>query len=139
MIHPGRHIFIYGDRGVGKTWLAQTAAFEHQSAEQSPILLACDPSSGFYRIFRDLASKLLAIDPTATRAEARHFTAAIKSAVQDIEPHLKVTYHLATQKYSDEYEEVLWAVADHHELKRRSSAIFNSYTRIMRHRSGRTR
>jgi hypothetical protein len=73
-----------------------------------------------------------------TRAEARHFTAAIKSAVQDIEPHLKATYDLATQKYSDEYEEVLWAVADHHELKRRSSAIFNSYTRIMRHRAGRT-
>jgi len=73
-----------------------------------------------------------------TQAEARHFTAAIKSAVQDIEPHLKATYDLATQKYSDEYEEVLWAVADHHELKRRSSAIFNSYTRIMRHRAGRT-
>ena len=315
VIQPGRHIFIYGDRGVGKTSLAQTAAFEHQSAEQSPILLACDPSSGFYRILRDLASKLLAIDPTATKvttstkksagyspilsadaqnavergkipevqsinegvalvefvarrhsqspvavideferirdpvertlfadfikqvgdqsipitlvfcgvgaaleelldahhscyryltsielerlgydprfeiidaarnalelhvdettrfriaaisdgfphyvhliteklmwevyedplvltqAEARHFTAAIKSAVQDIEPHLKATYDLATQKYSDEYEEVLWAVADHHELKRRSSAIFNSYTRIMRHRAGRT-
>ena len=67
VIQPGRHIFIYGDRGVGKTSLAQTAAFEHQSAEQSPILLACDPSSGFYRILRDLASKLLAIDPTATK------------------------------------------------------------------------
>jgi uncharacterized protein len=33
VIQPGRHIFIYGDRGVGKTSLAQTAAFEHQSAE----------------------------------------------------------------------------------------------------------
>src|SRR5260370_13478433 len=64
VIQPGRHIFIYGDRGVGKTSLAQTAAFEHQSAEQSPILL---PSSGFYRILGDLPSKLLAIDPTATK------------------------------------------------------------------------
>jgi hypothetical protein len=47
--------------------LAQTAAFEHQSAEQSPILLACDALSGFYQILRDLASKLLALDPTATK------------------------------------------------------------------------
>ena len=31
-IQPGRHVFIHGDRGVGKTSLAQTAAIEHQSA-----------------------------------------------------------------------------------------------------------
>ena len=35
---PGKHIFIYGDRGVGKTSLAQTAAFLQQSADSSPIL-----------------------------------------------------------------------------------------------------
>jgi ABC-type molybdenum transport system ATPase subunit/photorepair protein PhrA len=29
-IQPGRHVFIHGDRGVGKTSLAQTAALEHQ-------------------------------------------------------------------------------------------------------------
>src|SRR5690349_21737323 len=27
MFSPGRHVFIYGDRGVGKTSLARTAAF----------------------------------------------------------------------------------------------------------------
>jgi MoxR-like ATPase len=29
----GRQIFIYGFRGVGKTSLAQTAAFQHQSSD----------------------------------------------------------------------------------------------------------
>jgi hypothetical protein len=43
----------------------------------------------------------------------------------------------ATKKYSDDYEEVLWAVADDKELSRRSTDIFNSYLRIMRHREGR--
>ncbi len=38
---PGKHIFIYGDRGVGKTSLAQTAASIHQSADAEPILVAC--------------------------------------------------------------------------------------------------
>ena len=44
---PGRSVFIYGDRGVGKTSLAQTAAYCHQSASHNPILLACDPRSTF--------------------------------------------------------------------------------------------
>jgi|ERR1017187_2153403 replication-associated recombination protein RarA len=29
---PGRSIFIYGDRGVGKTSLAQTVAYSHQGS-----------------------------------------------------------------------------------------------------------
>ena len=66
-VADGRHIFIHGDRGVGKTSLAQTAAFEHQSADQTPILLTCDPSSSFYRIAQDLAGALANPDPTATK------------------------------------------------------------------------
>ncbi|WP_035355248.1 AAA family ATPase [Edaphobacter aggregans] len=44
---PGRTVFIYGDRGVGKTSLAQTVAYAHQSSKHDPILLACDPDSTF--------------------------------------------------------------------------------------------
>ena len=40
-------------------------------------------------------------------------------------------YEKATLKYKADYETVLWAVADHHELKRRSTDIYKSYTRIM--------
>lgn len=314
LLAQGRHIFIYGDRGVGKTSLAQTAAFEHQSADGKPILLACDPASGFYRLVHDLASALVHADPTVIKNttstkvavslrsilsgerqksiergaipemrsineavavidyaarlhscapvvvideferiksseermlfadfikqigdqtvplklifcgvgaaldelldshhscyryltavflerlgydgrlmiidEARkalaldlddstrfriatisdgfphfihllceklfweaftdpeivggvrpqHFVSAVRDAVQDIEPHLKSAYEKATKKYSDEYEEVLWAAADDKELSRRSSDIYTSYQRIMQTRVGR--
>ncbi|WPZ32243.1 ATP-binding protein [Thalassobaculum sp. OXR-137] len=43
----GRHIFIYGDRGIGKTSLAQTAAFQHQSSEIEPPLVACYKEASF--------------------------------------------------------------------------------------------
>jgi len=49
---PGRHVFIYGDRGVGKTSLAQTAASLHNSADASPISLSCGAS--FFQIIQDL-------------------------------------------------------------------------------------
>ena len=64
LVATGRHIFVYGDRGVGKTSLAQTAAFQHQSADQAPVLLTCDPSTGFYRLAHDLAVALTRNDPT---------------------------------------------------------------------------
>jgi ABC-type molybdenum transport system ATPase subunit/photorepair protein PhrA len=70
LIQPGRHIFIFGDRGVGKTSLAQTAAFEHQSASNEPILLGCDTGSTFYRIIYDLAVRLLNTDPTILKKTA---------------------------------------------------------------------
>lgn len=44
---PGRSVFIYGDRGVGKTSLAHTVAFAHQSAAHEPILLVCEPHTTF--------------------------------------------------------------------------------------------
>ncbi len=308
LVANGRHIFIYGDRGVGKTSLAQTAAFEQQSSDEEPVLLACDTDSGFYRIAHDLASALIQTDPTiakrtsskkvgfsfrsllsgevqdaiergaipemrsineavsvvnfAARCHSRapvvvideferirsetdrmlfadfikqigdqgvplklifcgvgsslsdlldahhscyrylaaveldrlgydgrlaiiddtrnalrldmddttryriakisdgfphfvhliceklcwevfqdtqivnrvqpgHFTGAIEAAVRDIEQHLKTAYEKAIRKYNDDYEEILWAVADDKELSRRSTDIFTSYKRIM--------
>ena len=311
LVAPGRQIFIHGDRGVGKTSLAQTAAYEHQSASNSPVLLTCDPASNFYRIVQDMGARLLGADPmvqktisqtkgnisfksllsiemmksvelgripdvrsineavglidflarhhsnspvvvvdeferiseasdrmlfadlikqlgdqsvpirllfcgigssmdelldahhscyryltsvalerldhnarlaiiagacapfdlsiddttryrisiisdgfphyvhlvmekllwevlmdteTVSQVSARHYTAAIRAAVQDIEPHLRAMYEQAIRKYNDDYEEVLWAVADNHQLTRRSADVFESYQRIMKRR-----
>lgn len=306
LVQPGRHIFIHGDRGVGKTSLAQTAAFEHQSSDSAPLLIGCDASTTFYSFAGSLTKKLFAGDPTITktvdsaklgtnlkgisgevarlvergqmpsfnsvddvagalnfvashhskqpvvvvdeferisRDEDRtlfadlikqvgdqsvpvkfifcgigssleelldahhscyryltaislerlgydprleiidgvakelsltiddttryriatisdgfphyvhlvtekllwevfedekkishmsptHYTNAIKAAVTDIEPHLKANYEKATLKYKSDYETVLWAVADNHELKRRSSDIYTAYVRL---------
>lgn len=311
LLSPGRHVFIYGDRGVGKTSLAQTAAFIHHSSRSTPILLACDSNTTLYQLVKDLASRLLLEDPTLVShgkslkgglrfhniltlemqetlqqgkvpipasindavallkyAEPRddnilvavvdeferltdsnekalfgdfikqcgdqdvrvkrlfsgvgesltqlldghescfrylssirlerlgwdprmeivsfvasklslhidreylyriaaisdgfphyvhlighklfweiyndsrecsevssdHFLRAIRMAVSDVEHHLHAIYAKATEKYNDDYKEVLWAVADHPDLRRRSSDIFTSYLRIMKER-----
>lgn len=56
---------------------------------------------------------------------------AITSAAAAMDMKLRGPYETATQKYNNDYETVLWAAADGHELKRRSVDIFSSYTRIM--------
>lgn len=310
LVQPGRSVFVYGDRGVGKTSLAQTAAYEHQSASKPPVLIGCDAKSTFGRVAQQITTRMLGLDanlikladqqkagvkagpvsaelqraiekgpvpipnsvdeainmlsqaagrhsdqpvivideferlkdddqralfadlikqtgdqsmpfklifcgvasslselldahhscyrylvtvelerlPTAPRfeiiteackvvgveAEASslfrisaisdgfphyvhlitekllweifsdenmikvsrpaHYLAAIKAAVLDIEAKLRATYEEATKKYveSDQYEAVLWAVADHHELSRRSADIFDVYTHLTR-------
>src|SRR6185312_6350877 len=53
----GRSIFIHGERGVGKTSLAQTVAHQHQSSDYEPIILACQPQSTFTRIISELISR----------------------------------------------------------------------------------
>ncbi|MBN1569252.1 MAG: ATP-binding protein [Acidobacteria bacterium] len=55
---PGRSIFIYGDRGVGKTSLAQTVAFSHQSANHDPIMKVCDANTTFTGLMSSLAKSL---------------------------------------------------------------------------------
>lgn len=56
---PGKHVFIYGDRGVGKTSLAQSAAVIHQSSDARPILIACDQFSNFYKMVAAMAQHAL--------------------------------------------------------------------------------
>ena len=55
---PGRTIFIYGDRGVGKTSLAQTVAFAHQSAKHDPIIKACTSRTTFGGLINQIADDL---------------------------------------------------------------------------------
>lgn len=57
---PGRHAFIYGDRGVGKTSLALTCAQLHQSADADPLCVSCDSDANLFSIIRDIASQAIA-------------------------------------------------------------------------------
>ncbi|WP_387692989.1 ATP-binding protein [Photorhabdus sp. RM71S] len=50
----GRHVFIYGDRGVGKTSLAHTAANLVQSSDNKPIYVSCDPESTLESIIESI-------------------------------------------------------------------------------------
>lgn len=62
---PGRSIFIYGDRGVGKTSLAHTVAFAQQSAAHDPVVLACTSETTFSALIRDAALALSRPDTIA--------------------------------------------------------------------------
>lgn len=55
----GRHIFIFGDRGVGKTSLAMTAAYLHQTATEHPIYVLCSESSTFSDIVYAIGTNAL--------------------------------------------------------------------------------
>lgn len=55
---PGRSVFIYGDRGVGKTSLAQTVAYAQHSSSDNPVLIACEPSSAFIGLMQSTLQHL---------------------------------------------------------------------------------
>ncbi|WP_236187164.1 ATP-binding protein [Pseudomonas protegens] len=55
----GRHIFIYGDRGIGKSSLAQTAAYQYQSSDASIIQIGCTKTSTFLEIIESIARHLI--------------------------------------------------------------------------------
>lgn len=59
---PGRHVLIHGLRGVGKSSLAQTAAFKVAEGHD-PIIVSCDPQSTFKSIIKDIFDEILGKDP----------------------------------------------------------------------------
>lgn len=77
-------------------------------------------------------------DRTVGHCFQDHFAEGVKRAVEEAETTLKIIYDKATQKYSDDYQEVLWALADRHTLRRQTTDIYEkSYRRIMEGRPGR--
>lgn len=94
-------------------------------------------SDGFPHYVHFLSEKLfwrVYEGDTAGHANAEQFEQAMSDAAQSMELRLKGPYEQATRKYNNDYESVLWAVADGHELQRRSTDIFDSYLRVMRDR-----
>ncbi|CAJ9607220.1 DNA-binding protein [Burkholderia pseudomallei] len=67
----GRHIFIYGDRGVGKTSLALTAAFEN-CGDFDPILVGCQPSTTFQQIISNVGGSVQERTAQAAPASRTH-------------------------------------------------------------------
>ncbi len=55
---PGRSAFIYGERGVGKSSLAWTAALEFNSSDEEPIRIACHPTITFPRLVAQIAKRM---------------------------------------------------------------------------------
>lgn len=59
IVSPGKHIFIYGDRGAGKTSLAQTVAHIHNPSSSAPVFVACGKKTTFSSIVYDIAAQLI--------------------------------------------------------------------------------
>lgn len=53
----GRHVFIFGDRGVGKSSLGQTAAIQYQTAGTTPIFVSGSPNDTFNTIIANIVSQ----------------------------------------------------------------------------------
>jgi hypothetical protein len=64
---PGRNVFVYGVRGVGKTSLAQTAAYHFAPTDSPPLLLSCDVTTTFGRFIRELVAKAIGQHPLERR------------------------------------------------------------------------
>lgn len=58
---PGRSVFIFGERGVGKTSLALTASHLFNSSEVEPLRLSCHRNSTFGEIVTQVVRKLATI------------------------------------------------------------------------------
>jgi Cdc6-like AAA superfamily ATPase len=69
---PGRQIFIYGDRGVGKTSLARTAAYIHTGSSGEPIYVPCGRTSTFAGVVQAIGHQTISIkDRMERRASGR--------------------------------------------------------------------
>lgn len=70
----GRHVFIHGDRGVGKTSLAMTAAYLHQHPSNEPIYVLCSASSTFSELVYAIGNNSL---PLKERMETKPDAASV--------------------------------------------------------------
>lgn len=58
----GRHVFIYGDRGVGKTSLAVSSANLHNSSSEVPIYVACGEQMTFFDVMQSIANSVIPLE-----------------------------------------------------------------------------
>jgi len=58
---PGRHVFVYGDRGVGKSSVAATAANQYQSADSNYIDVSCAPDATLKSIVANIAYQAIRV------------------------------------------------------------------------------
>ena len=65
---PGRQIFIYGLRGVGKTSLALTCALKARPEQIIVPTIICTIGDNFFSIVRDIAEQILPSDPRTIKS-----------------------------------------------------------------------
>jgi hypothetical protein len=58
---PGRQIFVCGERGVGKTSLAVTAAYMHSASKHKPIYIPCGRTTTFAAAIQAIGNHTISI------------------------------------------------------------------------------
>lgn len=75
---PGRHIFIYGDRGVGKSSLAATAANQFQSSEAQYIDVSASPEATCNSIIANIAYQAINVSRIQKQKQSTNTTFMLK-------------------------------------------------------------
>jgi len=105
------------------------------SIDQNTVIRIARISDGFPYYVHFVAEKLfwrVFSAQNGGKVTGELFEVAMADAAKSMEMRLRGPYEAATQKYSNDYEPILWAVADGHEFRKRSTDIFEkSYPRIM--------
>ena len=59
---PGRHVFIYGERGIGKTSLACTAGLLATHEAKNFIYIPCGEKSTFFEVMAAIGNSMIDVD-----------------------------------------------------------------------------
>lgn len=59
---PGRQVFIFGDRGVGKSSLALTAAHLYAGSSNRPIYVLCSRTTTFSKVVQAIGNSVVSIE-----------------------------------------------------------------------------
>ena len=110
---PGRHVFIYGDRGIGKSSLAAAAAAQTQSSDSSYIDVSCSMDSTLRSVIANIGSQ--AVRLSRIRKTKKTLSAGIE---------LRFLRAGATEEVTDnDLYEVVRSVGDAVELLREITAV----------------
>ncbi len=109
----GRNIFIYGERGVGKSSLAATAANQWQSADAEYIDISCSPDSTITSLVASIASQAVNARWTANPKTTEQTTVDLKW----------LTYSVANEISTTDFSEKIKGLSDAIEVLREVAAI----------------
>lgn len=109
----GRNVFIYGERGVGKTSLAATAANQWQSSDSEYIDISCAPDSTVKSIVANIA----------TQATGFKWSFNAKSTKQATVGFKWLSYSLGSEISPTDFSEKIKSLGDALEVLREVEAI----------------
>jgi len=104
--------FIYGNRGVGKTSLARTAAQQVTKSDREHIYIACAPGSQMLTILREVATLLLGM--AVRLSDYREISKKVEVSIS-ANPSIKVSVESKTPKL-DPFPDINAAVRTLHEI-----------------------